>query len=78
MKKDEFLTEYWMENYSGKNTLCTLCGNSGCIDTRTTAISPAGVNAGRLNYCICPNGRVMRKHAVDLEERVKDRERRFG
>lgn len=57
--KNTIVTNYWVEFYS--DHLCTLCGNRGIIDTRTTAISRAGVNTGRLNWCICPNGQSMRK-----------------
>ncbi len=53
--------EYWAEHFVGtKLALCTLCGNRGIIDTRGRAISPAGYEAGQLNYCICPNGQCMR------------------
>jgi hypothetical protein len=55
------VTDYWFAYYpAGGLGLCTLCGNTGIIDTRLTAISPAGIRAGRLNYCICPNGQHMR------------------
>jgi len=46
--------------------LCSLCGNSGVIDTRETANSGAGIKAGRLNYCICLNGRAMREAKTKL------------
>lgn len=59
---EEILTEYWLDHYvSGPSGLCVLCGNSGKVDTRATAISPAGVPAGRITFCICPNGRAMRE-----------------
>lgn len=58
------IDDYWMEHFLDKESkICTLCGNSGEIDTRATAISATGVRAGRLNYCICPNGR--RKRLAD-------------
>lgn len=60
-KGQKVITDYWLENYCGN--LCTLCGNSGVIDTRRTAVSAAGYNAGRLNWCICPNGQCMRAAA---------------
>ena len=62
------LSDYWAENYVGEHGLCTLCGNMGQIDTRITAISPAGIRAGRMNYCICPNGQAMRKRARPRKE----------
>lgn len=58
-KDQKIITDYWVSNYLNKH-LCSLCGNSGIIDTRRTAISPVGINSGRLNYCICPNGQCMR------------------
>jgi len=64
--ENEAVTKYWLENYTANTTLCTLCGNTGIIDTCATAISPAGSNSGRLNYCICPNGQCER--AVALKE----------
>jgi hypothetical protein len=53
--------DYWLAHYVDERLfLCTLCGNTGEIDTTATAISPAGVPAGRVNYCICPNGQTLR------------------
>ena len=55
------VSNYAMDHYiHGPLGLCSLCGNTGVIDTRQTAVSPAGYNAGRLNWCICPNGQAMR------------------
>jgi hypothetical protein len=59
---DTLLDEYWLQHYLGHD-LCTLCGNSGVIDTRGVK-DPMGREVGRLNYCVCPNGRAMR----DAEE----------
>ncbi len=61
-KGQKVITDYWLQYYTG-SSLCSLCGNSGVIDTRKTAISAAGVNQGRLNWCICPNGQGLRDHA---------------
>jgi hypothetical protein len=58
------VTEYWRKYYINDDVplgLCSLCGNSGFIDTTLSAISPAGIHAGRKNFCICPNGQAMRK-----------------
>lgn len=52
------VTEYWLRHYLN-GSLCSLCGNRGFIDT-TGVTSPAGVHAGRVNYCICPNGQALR------------------
>jgi len=59
MSKPSKITKYWLDHYI-HNDLCSLCGNSGTIDTRFTAVSAAGVRSGRLNWCICPNGQAMR------------------
>lgn len=62
--------EYWFENYINLDVadhgLCSLCGNRGIVDTRGRAISPRGLDAGRLNYCICPNGQALRIHEAPL------------
>lgn len=53
----ETITDYWFQYYTTQH--CTLCGNSGVIDT-TSAITAAGLRVGRKNWCICPNGQVLR------------------
>ena len=57
--KHYIITRYWLKYYA--DGCCTLCGNKGYIDTTGTK-TPAGITVGRLNYCICPNGQIMRKH----------------
>lgn len=60
------VTDYWCDHYLWG--ACTLCGNSGFIDTRGVATA-AGVPVGRVNYCICPNGQAWRAQKVlDLVE----------
>lgn len=67
------VTRYWSEYYVNNEAcggcgLCSLCGNTGIIDTTNSAKSPRGDESpGRKNYCICPNGQVMRKHGAKLE-----------
>lgn len=51
------VTAYWLDHYCTEH--CTLCGNSGQIDTRT-AKTATGKQCGRINFCICPNGQAMR------------------
>jgi len=53
------LWDLWYEEFMN-NSHCSLCGNSGKIDTRgvTTA---AGLAVGKISYCICPNGRAWKK-----------------
>ena len=70
---NDAITDFWHEHYV-KDGLCTLCGNQGVVDTRTTAVSPAGVSSGRLNWCICPNGQALRgrpESVVGILERLQ-------
>ena len=53
------VVNYWMKYYVNR-LHCSLCGNRGVIDTRG-ATTPAGVEVGRRNWCICPNGQAIRK-----------------
>lgn len=54
-----YLTDVWYALYT-KNGLCSLCGNSGTIDTRGIQ-STAGIPCGDLHLCICPNGQAIRE-----------------
>lgn len=59
------ITRYWLRHYVDPETkLCTLCGNTGTIDTRESAVSAAGVRSGSRVCCICPNGQAMRESAT--------------
>lgn len=62
------LTDYWAEHYVEKNH-CSLCGNTGQIDT-TGVHTPAGVDVGRVNFCICPNGQAWRRAGAALPLRA--------
>ena len=53
------ITRYWGNYYISERGHCTLCGNSGFIDTRGVRTA-AGVMSGRVNFCICPNGQEFR------------------
>ena len=65
------LRQLWLDEYVDDRTgLCSLCGNRGRIDTRERAVSHAGVHAGRVNFCICPNGRAMKKAAKVVPREV--------
>lgn len=66
------VVKYWFKHYA--TTHCTLCGNSGCVDSIGT-VSAAGIPVGRLNYCICPNGQGMRHRGDDLTKVRKARRR---
>lgn len=61
--KHYVVTNYWLDFYCADH--CTLCGNWGWIDTRGTR-TPAGVEVGRVNYCICPNGQALRAGGAEL------------
>jgi len=61
--KSDYVTDYWEQFYATEH--CTLCGNHGVIDTRGVK-TPAGYEAGRLNWCICPNGQALRAKAQHL------------
>lgn len=63
---DQRYDDLWAE-FITPDSLCSLCGNTGIIDTRGVR-SQAGVDAGRLNYCVCPNGRELKRKAVALDE----------
>lgn len=52
------ITKYWIKHYVEGH--CTLCGNSGLIDTSGVR-THAGVKVGRVNYCLCPNGQLLRE-----------------
>lgn len=52
--KDELWTEFTVDN------LCGLCGNWGVNDTRGKK-TPAGYECGAIFYCICPNGRALKR-----------------
>lgn len=41
--------------------VCGLCGNQGIIDTRGHIKTPRGDATGIRAWCICPNGRAMKK-----------------
>lgn len=57
--------ELWMEFLVRQ--MCSLCGQSGIIDTRGIK-TPANFECGGLHYCICPNGRALKaKNAPKLE-----------
>lgn len=68
---DEAITDYWLKHYMDRH--CTLCGNWGVIDSRASAITPAGYRVGRLNFCICPNGQALREGNADINRILVNR-----
>lgn len=69
-KYDNAITDYCFKYYLEKD-LCSLCGNSGVIHTEGVRTA-AGVEVGRANYCICPNGQAMREQSGLLIKRAAD------
>lgn len=65
--KKGVLEKIWLKNYTAAEAHCTLCANTGIIDTTNSAISCSGHRPGRKNYCICPNGQRMKKQKVTIE-----------
>lgn len=59
------LADLWITEYSARGHCC-LCGNVGIIDTRGKMFTPAGFECGDRVFCICPNGRAMRKGGAGL------------
>jgi len=53
------VADYWLAHYV-RREMCSLCGQSGIIDTRSTAITQTGLRCGAIHFCICPNGQLMR------------------
>lgn len=51
----------WLEFVHPTHHCCGLCGNKGIIDTRGRVFTFAGVEVGVDSFCICPNGRVMKR-----------------
>ena len=55
------LTTLWHGEFKTAEGLCGLCGNSGIVDTTCHARDFDGHNVGGRYFCICPNGRDMKK-----------------
>ena len=65
MKYKKIISDFWLENYVETDTnsgLCVLCGNTGEIKCKDV-ISPNGIKLkDRKVFCLCPNGRYMKKN----------------
>ncbi len=59
ISKNQFAA-MWVEEFSDTGHCC-ICGNRGVIDTRGKLTTPAGQPCGDIVWCICPNGRVMKR-----------------
>ncbi len=53
--------DLWLAEFVSPNGHCGLCGNKGLIDTRGKMFTLAGVECGVKAYCICPNGRSLKR-----------------
>lgn len=60
--------DFWMEFLNTASHCCGLCGNTGIVDTRGRMFTPANVETGVRTFCICPNGREMKKTKADIEK----------
>jgi hypothetical protein len=59
-KTRKAVERFWLTFFVSDSGYCSLCGNTGFIDTTETASTPTGLNVGRRNLCICPNGQAIR------------------
>lgn len=57
---EEFVVKAVNEELGFEIPLCGLCGNSGILDT-TTSAKWSNKSVGIKAYCICPNGRARKK-----------------
>lgn len=62
------LDDFFFAEFIRKN-MCMLCGQTGIIDTRGRMFTPAGVECGGIAFCICPNGRAIKKQDPRYLER---------
>ena len=75
--KSASVSRYWLTHYLGSTvnprmnmeiSICSLCGNTGIVDTTNSAFDAWGNNVGRKNWCVCPNGQAFRSkkgHSVE-------------
>ncbi len=59
--RDSINDDTWLEFLAGVPRTCGLCGNSGIVDTRGKVKNPRGEDCGVRAYCICPNGRTLKR-----------------
>lgn len=59
------MADLWFNEFSQRGHCC-LCGNHGIIDTRGKVFTPAGYECGDRVFCICPNGRALKKGGAKL------------
>jgi len=66
---NEILSDFWVENYTYEhNPTCMLCQNHGTVKV----LREADLQNKRLHYdtyfCVCPNGRILRKSTRDTKK----------
>lgn len=65
MTEERVVSDYWLRYYAkGPSGCCTLCGNTGWVDTTGRAMDGSR-DCGKRQPCFCPNGQEERK---DLEK----------
>jgi len=64
---EDYVMEYLLDHYFAG--VCTLCGNSGIVDSRGVA-APSGVLVGRKAYCLCAQGQKLRDHGMPIPEKT--------
>jgi hypothetical protein len=59
---------HFQDKFPGlKIPMCGLCGNSGIVNTVGVVYDASStVDCGIISYCICPNGRAMKKKKVKI------------
>ncbi len=60
------LADLWVTEFSSTGH-CVICGNHGVIDTRGKVFTSAGFECGDRVWCICPNGRILKRKKVDMD-----------
>lgn len=66
-ENDLVLTKIWKAEFV-KGKYCSLCGNSGIIDSRGRKVFSTNVEVGRTSFCICPIGRATKRDRVSISE----------
>jgi hypothetical protein len=61
----EFLVQVPMPHLGGIEVpICGLCGNTGRVNTVQLVKTPTGIPCGVKAFCICPNGRQLKKMSL--------------
>jgi hypothetical protein len=64
----EFNVMVMREDIGFEIPICGLCGNSGIIDTRKSAMWN-GKEVGIIGHCVCENGRAYKKSILHMSEK---------